>query len=391
MRIVLRPSGGRGEYELSGSQQAISASDLYGHEIYYELTPDLIIPARAKALLVQGKPRFRLDYPEGTTHFYRLLSAVLLLPKPIREIRKTHGAILLSNAYSMTSIRVDVVDCRARRVNLRPVDLRIENSQQLIGKIVVADRMERVIRLWDQSTRVDSRLARLVRQHKSAVTASLADHIAVEKTARAIASYLKTKEDILPLAERHLELVDSCCIPSLVEIGSQPHDFGEIDDVSPDAARIARLKEWRRAAVRGSNGRRFRQDVSESYNYKCLFTGQRLPQLDVTESPGVDAAHILPWSTHDIDSPRNGICLSKLCHWAFDEGILRLRFVTESRRYMVEVPANVRQAALPASFDLAYFDRLTGLVPESNLPRDRTKWPSHSYLNELNRLLDGQL
>jgi predicted restriction endonuclease len=57
-----------------------------------------------------------------------------------------------------------------------------------------------------------------------------------------------------------------------------------------------------------------------------LFTGQRLPNTDVTESAGVEAAHILPWSTHNINAIPNGICLRKLCHWAFDAEVLKLSY-----------------------------------------------------------------
>lgn len=36
----------------------------------------------------------------------------------------------------------------------------------------------------------------------------------------------------------------------------------------------------------------------------------------------VNAAHIVPWSVSHNDDPSNGLALSPLCHWAFDEGLL---------------------------------------------------------------------
>lgn len=42
MRIALRTSGGRGEYELAGKQGEIAASSLFDHPLLYELTPEII-------------------------------------------------------------------------------------------------------------------------------------------------------------------------------------------------------------------------------------------------------------------------------------------------------------------------------------------------------------
>jgi hypothetical protein len=154
-------------------------------------------------------------------------------------------------------------------------------------------------------------------------------------------------------------------------------------------ARIERVKQWRQLAVRGSSGLRFRHDVASAYDYRCLFSGQRLPRLEVTDSAGVDASHILPWSTHDIDSVRNAVCLDKLCHWAFDEGVLRLTFDESVNAYVLDVPPDVQSAARRSNFDMGYFESLTGPIPASRLPRNQAAWPSKNYLGELNRVMSG--
>jgi len=141
--------------------------------------------------------------------------------------------------------------------------------------------------------------------------------------------------------------------------------------------------------VRGFAGNKFREDVSDSYDYRCIFSGQRLPRLEITESAGVDSAHILPWSTHDINSVRNGLCLNKQCHWAFDEGVLRLTFDGGSNTYLLEVPRTIRRAAENRSFDLDYFESLAGPIPGSRLPRNESLWPSPTYIEELNRFMAG--
>src|SRR4051812_8972634 len=145
MRIALRTSGGRGEYELAGKQGSVHASDLFNKELCYELTPSIVLPGRAIATRVQGKPRIRLEDQQTTTHLYRLLAGVLLLPKPKREFKQTHGAELLKReAYSMTAIKVDVSDVQAAKAVIRPTDILLENADKQQEKIIFAHRMGRI-------------------------------------------------------------------------------------------------------------------------------------------------------------------------------------------------------------------------------------------------------
>jgi putative restriction endonuclease len=391
MRIALRTSGGRGEYELAGRQGQINASDIFDRHILYELTPSIVIPGRAIATRVQGKPRIRLEDRLTTTHFYRLLAAVLLLPKPKREFRDTHGPDLLRrDAYSMTAIKVDVGATTAGNVVLRPTDLLLENADNLQARVSFAQRMARITQLWEAATTQNTALARLVQAHAQVVTAPISDHKAIEHAAKDIATLLAVDGDSLPEAERQLGVGDLRQEPPPLSPPAhftRQAEFGVEDDISPMAARIVRLKEWRQVAIRGSVGSRFRREVSAAYDYRCLFTGQRLPRLEVTESAGVDAAHILPWSTHDLNSTRNGICLNKLCHWAFDEGVLRLRYDDRDGAYRLELPEEVRTAARSTVFDLDYFERLAGPIPAAHLPTNRAAWPSPNYLEELNRVM----
>ena len=86
MKIALRTSGGRGEYELAGRHGSINHTDLYSRAINYELAPEIIVEAHAKANVRDGKPRIRLDDPRRDLHAQLLLADVLLLPTPIREL-----------------------------------------------------------------------------------------------------------------------------------------------------------------------------------------------------------------------------------------------------------------------------------------------------------------
>ena len=393
MRIALRTSGGRGEYELAGRQGSIHASDIFDHELVYELTPSILIPGRAIATRVQGKPRIRLEDRETTTHLYRLLAGVLLLPKPKREFKETHGETLLAHeAYSVTAIKMDVGDRSGTRVVLRPTDLLLENADNLQSRIEFPQRMSRMTRIWEAAANKPGGLPSLLREHMAAVLATNADHKLIEKKAAAIAEALHTNGDPLPLAEDALGVREAAPDPPTTP--QQPQfthqaDFGVEDDTPPVVARIERLRQWRQIAVRGSAGNRFRSDVAAVYDSRCVFSGRRLPRMDITDSAGIDAAHILPWSTHNINSVSNGICLDKLCHWAFDEGILRLKFDRSADAYFLEVPARVERASSAANFDLEYFRSLAGPVPRTRLPRDPSNWPSTTYLRELNAFMSA--
>lgn len=142
--------------------------------------------------------------------------------------------------------------------------------------------------------------------------------------------------------------------------------------------------------MRGGSACSFRRKVREAYDSRCMFSGQRLPRTEATSTAGVDAAHILPWSRYDLDATRNGLCLNKQCHWAFDEGLFRLSFDNSENAYVVTIPNPVRLAGQAAHFDMKSFDAIAGVVPQSHLPVNEALWPSTQYLLELNRFIDDE-
>ena len=394
MRIALRTSGGRGEYELAGRQGDVSSSDLFERDHFYELTPQITIPGRARVRVNrnQGKPRIRLDEQRSTTHLYRLLAAALLLPKPKREFGETHGRYLMErDAYSVMAIKVDVASLKQDSVTLRPTDLLLENADHLTGRVDVAERMARVARLWERAENVDSQLAELLREHHALVTSSV-DHKEIEDSAEAIAKHLNTTGDPLPIAETTIGIEDGAFgeVAEGTRAEDVPKDFGEFDPLSQEQARIKRVVQWRKVAVRGSDGAQFKRRIRTEYRDTCLFTGDKLPKLDVTPSAGVDAAHILPWSTHGINLVSNGICLNKLCHWAFDSGLLKMTFDKSEHVYVLEISSEYRDSAKSKGFSLDYFDRIAGVIPRDRLPQNHAEWPSPKYLYELNKFVYGE-
>ena len=103
----------------------------------------------------------------------------------------------------------------------------------------------------------------------------------------------------------------------------------------------------------------------------------------------VYGAHILPWARYELNSLKNGICLSKLCHWAFDSGVLRIDYDEPTSTYVASVPERVSVEAGPGGMDLAYFAELSGPIPEDRLPPDTGLRPSPNYLSRLNEEMYG--
>ncbi|MDU9050906.1 MAG: hypothetical protein Q3M30_18815 [Candidatus Electrothrix sp. Rat3] len=279
MRIALRTGGGRGVYELAGSQGEYTASDIFNKELYYEITPNLIIPGRARADKRQGKPRIKLDEQETTTHLYRLIASLLLLPKPKREFKTTGGDTLISfESYSITVIKIDISSVMPDKVIIRPTDILLASYSGLEQHVDFIERLSRIIEIWKAVEKIDSELATLLRNHKKSFYANDVNFKIVEKSARAIANHLEIIYDPLEKIEAltEVEQNNSHKETSRIILGKS---FGLEDDQSPQLARIETVKQWRKVAVRGGNASKFRQNIRASYRETCMFTGQKLPKM----------------------------------------------------------------------------------------------------------------
>ncbi|MGH9941518.1 MAG: HNH endonuclease [Pyrinomonadaceae bacterium] len=86
----------------------------------------------------------------------------------------------------------------------------------------------------------------------------------------------------------------------------------------------------------------FRRAIVTAYAHRCTTCGLRI--LTADGHTVVEAAHIIPFSVSFNDDPRNGLCLCRLCHWNFDEGMLSV-----SARYEVMTsPQLAAQHNLPS-------------------------------------------
>lgn len=99
----------------------------------------------------------------------------------------------------------------------------------------------------------------------------------------------------------------------------------------------------------------FRKAIVRCYDHRCAMCGTRI--LTPEGYTAVDAAHIEPWSVSQNDQIDNGMALCKLCHWAFDTGVIGVRsdfsiVVSRQIGHMPNAPGfiptlNGRQLILP--------------------------------------------
>lgn len=395
MNLTLRPSGGRGEYELAGRQGDLGPADLFGRPMFLEILPGVAVNAHCNCVLRDGKARIRLTQTGRNAHPSVLIAGALMLPKPRRERNETHGAVVpLWDRFVMQTVRIDVVLRPGGNVLISPLTVRIENGDDVRRDISFAERMARVVRVWTAAAAVNDladRVAVAVRAHISAFTSATSTQAQLAGALPDLHAALGSPTgDLLPILEARYALGGYARPVGDLSDELDDDDFIEdVGPVSPEEARVERVRQWRLAAARGASSAAFRRDVREAYNSRCMFSGKRLPRTDATATAGVDAAHILPWSLFDLDVTDNGICLSKECHWAFDAGVLRLSHDDTVSRYVVSIPARIPPAALAAGFDLGSFAALVGEVPLDRLPVDAALWPSRVYVGELNRFLDG--
>jgi hypothetical protein len=390
VNIRLRTSGGRGEYELAGSQGGVRVADVVGRSIIYSITPEISIPGRSKCLSAredQGKPRIRLENKgnSGETHAYHFLSSLLMLPEPIRELSQTgRGPLVLENdKFSIDQINVDVTSVTADTVVLRPTAIEFRNAADNRSVLIVADRMAKVLEVWRAADAAASPISELVRQHREIALNSPQLHSELNAAAKAIQQSVRTTGDYIGLVADTL----GASLPE-PEVPDEPivtpPPLPVEDPTQLVVAKRRNVKVWRKQVVRGPEAVRFRQDVRNAYGSRCAFSGVRLPKLPITYAPGVDAAHILPWSRYEMNHVSNGICLSKLFHWAFDNGIVRLDFMPLTARYQLSIPDIARDAARHGGMDLDPLLPHLGVLPVERFPSRISFRPKKEFLEQLN-------
>ena len=111
----------------------------------------------------------------------------------------------------------------------------------------------------------------------------------------------------------------------------------------------------------------FRKAIINLYNHRCALCGIRM--LTPEGHTVVEAAHVVPWSQSQEDSPTNGMALCRLCHWSFDEGLMSV-----GKKYEVMVSKRVRLDQNMPGHILTLTDRLIFK------PEPETFWPGQENL-----------
>lgn len=381
MHIAFQRSGGRGEYEVVGSHSGYTAISLEGWTFNLSW-PDGLVRETGLGLepAGSGKPRLRslLDPP---FQIGRMVAAMCMLPDPRRAyagasaelpIIARKGYVLSRLGFGSDTEFSPLVDM----VTIEPSFIDLEDAATVMSLGIDA-RWRRVSAIYDTIPALPSGLADALDRHRAfmasgeTVSAALTQIVSqIERSlAQADPRYVLGQDPVDFL--EHLLNIPTPQGPAI----PTPDRLGE--DEPAASARSAHL--YRLARTRGPGARRFSLAVRTAYKHSCAFCGcvfGGVPGI----LPGVDAAHILAWSKHDLDVVTNGISLCKLHHWAFDaalmmpvgqkDGSYTLRFTTLAE----EFPVESRQRLLPSD----------GMViPSDWLPAQKSERPSRTYLEKL--------
>jgi len=111
----------------------------------------------------------------------------------------------------------------------------------------------------------------------------------------------------------------------------------------------------------------FRKTILKLYDHHCALCGIRM----VTRKGNtlVHAAHIRPWPLSHDDRPTNGLALCRVCHWAFDEGLMSI-----SEDYKVMISERVRLDQNTPAHLLALVDQ------DISRPEKQIYWPSQDSI-----------
>jgi hypothetical protein len=317
------------------------------------------------------------------------LAAVLLLPEPVREDAAfgVGEPIMQRRRYGIEHIHIVRADVSPAEAVLHLGDVILRNGTVLAQDISVTERLDQVSAVWNAADEFPGEIAAILHQHQAAVVSGNPVSTSLQTLVARLQISVSERSTDIGIVYSHQTDVLEALRTSLNIVVQEP--VVQPADVDPEEIEIKRrtVKEWKRwANARGPRSGRFRSEVRQAYRATCVVCGDRFPPTHYS-APGVDAAHILPWTQYDLDEIFNGLCLCKLHHWAFDESLLTL--IHESGAYAVELRPQVEQrlAQIDPDFSVATLRRVVGRVEQSRLPRNQAHWPRPQLLELLNASL----
>lgn len=338
MRISRRTSGGRGEYEISGTlPTGLRSADLEGYILSLEFPRDILIHTRVRIIKQGGKLRLRMV--EADIQVQKQVAAVFMMPDPARQTAALGAGepVLQEGGYAIEHIEVDSAvllppDSAILRIN-RIIAL---NRSHLAHEIDLSERATMLEEVWKRRNEFPEEIATRLGQHELAVKSLHVD----AATQRLVAEIQKLVFE----RSADLSIIYSPRGDVLVKLTESlnyqvPKPLLVIEEVDPEDIELKKrtVKDWKRwANARGPASAKFKQRVRKAYESTCFICGAYFPKTPYNSTPGVDAAHILPWNEYELDEVFNGMCLCKLHHWAFDEAIVMVRY--DSGKYISEMP-----------------------------------------------------
>lgn len=328
-----------------------------------------------------GKPRLR-SLRARPVQIGRIIAPMLLLPDPTRAFKLTPlvWPIVRAKQYSVTQVgfgQDSEFAEMADRVTFTPTWIEVANQggSEAIG---VEARYQRIERVYARagSGELPLGLAGLLESHSDLMqntqpmTADLANIVRAIGRELTYVQGIQHDADSDPLPT--LEVLLDIDVPD--EPGLPPPD--ELSEDEPEIS-LRSAHQHRLTKMRGASGRAFSLSVRHAYKNRCAFCGLTLGAIDGIRS-GIDAAHILAWSKHDLDVRSNGLALCKLHHWAFDAGLIMLQ--DQGTKYVV------RHTLQSTGLSRDQMDRIVedGFeIPIDWLPDDAKDRPSAHFLKVL--------
>jgi hypothetical protein len=363
--------------------------DLVDHLMILRLN-NLVIDTHIKLTNDQGKYRLRVATTNQFPQVQNQVACALLMPKPIREEAKTEGGqpVIQNNAYIIKNINLDnVTITNAPSGNTFIADattIDCQNQTIMAQQLLVGPRMSEIQRIWQERDKFPANISLLLAQHERIIRSGKP----IPRTCEILVRNLQE------LVEQYSEGSDvpytkeTYVVPALLSmidnvIEEAPVSLEQIDP-SQTELRRREIQKWQiYASKRGATSVQFRKNVQAAYDYRCVMCGSKYPPTAHNRNPGIDAAHIIPWSQVDLDEVYNGIALCKIHHWAFDEGLLRL--VHRAGTYYVEVSPQAVADLLPPKFSLDQLQQVAGPIPVDRLPNNPAQWPRPDLLARLLR------
>lgn len=376
-----QPSGGRGEYEVVGEHGEYNAASLTGVEFRLETgfgTWDTQVTLTEQG----GKHRLRLTNTAGI-HIQRQIAALYLLPKCTRDEESvSHGLpVVIARGYIL-DIEMNLLEVKNGFAVVEPVLLRARSGDlaDMLHRheITIDTRTTLIDEIFEHREKLPHDVKRLLEGHRLLCdeAPSIGKELEAATEALMVAMVLDPLIEYLPGADPVPTLAYLTGVGGLVDL-PRP-------DLAPASYPEVRLRIesiYRMARMRGPEASRFRAAVQKAYDFRCTFCGIYLPGMKHGARPGVDAAHILPWGTYDLDVVQNGLMLCKLHHWAFDNHVLRLS-VTDYV-YSLTLDTKFAEHVSADSDTVERLSRCEGPLPVQWLPNDKHNWPEPEFIAKL--------